>query len=99
MKTNEDVRNRSDWNIDNKLIMNYGSLLNTLPVDFKNILREKESVNKKIINAEWSLVFNKTCIKENIWPNYTKINILSYAITEKMFKLIRMFLLSPPKRL
>ena len=49
--------------------------LNLLPTDLRTIFRKLERVEVKIINAEWSLFFNKTCIKENFWPNYTTIII------------------------
>ena len=49
----------------------YGEKLNLLPEDLKRMYRELENVKNKIINANWSIVFNETCIKENIWPKYT----------------------------
>ena len=55
--------------------MAYTTRLNLLPTDLRSIFRKLERVEDKIINAEWSLFFNKTCIKENFWPNYTKIKI------------------------
>ena len=51
----------------------YGEKLNSLPQDLKKCFRDLENVRKKIINANWSIVFNKTCIKNNIWPNFTNI--------------------------
>ena len=50
--------------------MAYITRLNLLPTDLRTIFRKLERVEVKIINAEWSLFFNKTCIKENFWPNY-----------------------------
>ena len=48
--------------------MDYGHLLNTIPENMKLIYRKYETVIKKVINAEWSKVFNSTCLKENLWP-------------------------------
>ena len=43
----------------------YGEKLNLLPQELKKFYRDFENVTKKIVNANWSIVFNKTCIKEN----------------------------------
>lgn len=53
--------------------MAYTTRINILPTDLRSLFRKLERVENKIINAEWSLFFNETCIKENILPNYTKI--------------------------
>ena len=55
--------------------MNYANLLYRLPEDLIGIFRKYELEKKKEINAHWSLVFNKTCLSENIWPNFTNIYI------------------------
>ena len=52
--------------------MEYGNLLNLIPQPMKNIYRKYENLIKKVINAEWSKVFNHTCLKEFLWPTYTK---------------------------
>ena len=36
-----------------------------------NFFIRLERVEDKIMNAEWSLFFNKTCLKEHLWPNCT----------------------------
>ena len=48
------------------IMASYGEKLNSLPQDLKRYYRDLENVMKKIINANWSTVFNKTCIKNNI---------------------------------
>ena len=44
--------------------MEYGNLLNLIPQPMKNIYRKYENLIKKVINAEWSKVFDHTCLKE-----------------------------------
>ena len=66
--------------------MSYVEKLRTLPNRVINILRRLESIQRKIVKCKWSLVFNNTCISENILPNYTnefsskncKLKIFSY---------------------
>ena len=53
--------------------MAYSTRINVLPEFLRNFFRSLERVKDKIIIGEWSLFFNKTCIKEHLWPNYTKI--------------------------
>ena len=61
--------------------MNYASLLHRLPEELIGIFRKYEQEKKKEINAHWSLVFNKTCLSEKIWPKFnnciSKIQIYS----------------------
>ena len=52
--------------------MEYRKLLNSLPDIMKLKYRNCEKLVKKCINAEWSKVFNSTCLEENVWPTYTK---------------------------
>ena len=57
----------------------YGELINTLPDEGKKLIRIRESTIKKIINAELSITFNETCIRENLLPTYTlKIYLYIY---------------------
>lgn len=55
--------------------MNFGSVLFNHNEDNKKIIRNIESLNKKIINAKLSVLFNKTCISNNLLPSYTNIYI------------------------
>ena len=59
----------------------YGQLLHLVPVELRNLLRSYESCQKKAINAKWSIVFNKTCCKENFMPTYSKIKSHDPAIS------------------
>ena len=48
--------------------MNIGNLIFTLPAWKKILVRNTEKENKKIANTESSLVYNATCLKENLLP-------------------------------
>ena len=50
---------------------NYGDLLYELPNELKNLFRNLERTSRKIIMSNWSLKFNKTCLKENLLPKYS----------------------------
>ena len=40
-----------------------------------NKIRTYEKLNKKLINAEHAVLFNETCINENLLPKYSDIYI------------------------
>ena len=46
--------------------MNYGNLLYDVPPTFRELIRNLEKENKKLIRAEWSQKFNISCLNENI---------------------------------
>ena len=48
---------------------------------FNFYLTKTEKENKKIANTESSLVYNTTCLKENLLPTYTNIYIYIYIYT------------------
>ena len=56
--------------------MAYITLLNQLPHNGKDLFRELENSNKKMINLKWSKTFNEVCLKEDILPNFTRMKIL-----------------------
>ena len=43
--------------------------------------RDFESLVKKRINAKWSIIFNRACLKENITPKYVQKYIYIYIYT------------------
>lgn len=53
----------------------FGSILHTHEPEPRQCIRRLESLHKKKINAHYAAVFNKTCIKENLLPNYSNIYI------------------------
>ena len=54
-------------------MMSYLQALFDLPSNVIEIFRKLESIKNKILKNKWSLVFNNTCIKENLLPNYTRM--------------------------
>ena len=67
--------------------MEYGHLLSLLPDSIKLMYRKYENLIKKVINAEWSKVFNRTCLKEYLWPTYTKIILIHIDNKLNYFKI------------
>ena len=59
--------------------MPYTDTLYRLPDELIKLFRSYEQIKKKEINAKWSIVFNETCLRENLWPNFT--NLLTVCIT------------------
>jgi hypothetical protein len=58
--------------------MSFGNLLFDLQAPARNFVRLIEKNNKKIVNKKYALVFNQTCINEELLPNYTNIYIYIY---------------------
>ena len=56
--------------------MNIENLIFTLTAWQKTLVRKNEKENKKIANTESSLVYNTTCLKENLLQTYTNIIII-----------------------
>ena len=60
-----------------------GLLLFQLEINIRKNVRLIES-NKKLINAELLLLFNETCMNENILPRYTDIDTFKYILIYNM---------------
>ena len=69
------------------MMMNFGNVLFNHSDENKKIIRNIESINKKIINAKLSVLFNQTCISNNLLPNYTNIHLNKEAVKRKKFTL------------
>ena len=54
-----------------------GSLVYQLPVEQRKSVREVEKLSGKLTKLKCSLLFNSTCLKEEILPNYSNIYIFS----------------------
>ena len=52
-------------------MQNFGEVLYNLPFDLKSKFRKLENNSKKLILSKWSIVFNETCLKENLLPIYS----------------------------
>ena len=58
--------------------MNFGELIYHQPNNIKKLLRKIENLEKKLVNARVAIVFNKTCLNENLLPTFTNIYIFAY---------------------
>ena len=63
--------------------MKIGQVIFHLPAEKKQKIRKIEKINKKIASVKSSLVFNRTCIKENLLPKYTNISTHDPAAREE----------------
>ena len=54
-------------------VVTLGNLLFNLPVERRKSVRDLEKISTKIIKTKCSLLFNSTCLKNDILPNYTNI--------------------------
>ena len=52
--------------------MNYIQLLLNQQRNIKNKYRKLEKTQIKVIKNKWLLLFNNTCLTEDILPNYSK---------------------------
>ena len=59
--------------------MNFGNLLFQQPYNIRKQLRNIETNEKKLIQAKMAVVFNYTCINENLLPTFTNIYIYIYS--------------------
>ena len=59
--------------------MDFGELLYLQPEIIKKQLRKIESIENKLANGEVAIVFNKTCLNENLLPTFTNIYIYIYS--------------------
>ena len=57
--------------VSETLLINIRDLLRRLSEEERKVFRELESTKKKIINAQFAVIFNQTCINENLLPHFT----------------------------
>ena len=60
------------------MAVSLGSLIFNLPPERRKSVRELEKVSVKLIKQKCSLLFNSTCLKEDILPTYSNIYIYIY---------------------
>ena len=58
--------------------MNFGEFLHLHPENIKILTRKIENLENKLANARVAIVFNKTCLNENLLPTFTNIYIYIY---------------------
>ena len=51
--------------------MDFGSLIFNLQPEERSSIRTVEKISKKLITAEFAVIFNNVCIQENLLPKYT----------------------------
>ena len=64
-----------------------GSLIYQLPVEQRKSVRELEKVSGKLTKLKCSLLFNSTCLREDILPNYSNIKLHDQAARREPFTL------------
>ena len=55
-------------------------VLTNLCQDQKRVIRKLETTKKKIVNAHYAVVFNQTCITENLLPYFTNVRLYDRAV-------------------
>ena len=55
--------------------MTQGEIIFKFPNNIKIIMRQLEKLERKQIKANMAILFNRTCINENILPQFTNIYI------------------------
>ena len=68
-------------------VVSLGSLIFNLPSERRKSVRELEKVSAKLIKQKCSLLFNSTCLKEDILPTYSNIKLHSQAARKEPFTL------------
>ena len=57
-------------------------VLRLLSPEERRIFRNVENIKKKITNASFAVIFNRTCIRENLLPNFTNIRLYDRAVQQ-----------------
>ena len=57
---------------------NYGQYINQFPPNTIKVIREFEWIQKKICRHKMSIMFNETCINEEMLPKYTYVYVYIY---------------------
>ena len=67
----------------NRNVASFNTIIEILQNDQRKIklIRKYENTQKKIINNECAILFNKTCINERLLPKYIYIYIYIYKCT------------------
>ena len=64
---------------------NFGELVFAHPPDGRILVRKLENTRKKIINCQNAVVFNSTCIRENLLPSFTNLRLHDQAVQQRRF--------------
>ena len=69
--------------------MTYVNELIRLRIACNNDVKKLENIKHKLLNANWSPIFNEICLKESILPNYTTIffyKIILYELNHSLHR-------------
>ena len=67
--------------IMNFSILNFSQLLHLLDnEELKNRIKNFEKQKKQIISAQYGILFNQTCLNEELYPTYYNIYIYIYIL-------------------
>ena len=53
--------------------MTFGILLYSLQTEERSSIRKIEKISKKLISAQFAVIFNNVCLQENLLPKYMDI--------------------------
>ena len=59
-------------------LLTFGELLHPLNRDLKNRIRNFEKQKKQILSAKYGILFNQTCLNEELHPTHRHIYIYMY---------------------
>ena len=59
--------------------MTLGEIIFQFPNNIKIIIRQLEKLERKRVKANMAILFNRTCINENILPQFTNIYEYMYC--------------------
>ena len=65
-------------------MMSYGFLLNSVPIDCKNLLRKIETEEKRMIRIRSLQQFTKNCLDNTILPKYVNIKHRDQAVSKSL---------------
>ena len=67
-------------------LLTFGELLHPLNVYLKNKIRNFEKHKKQILSAKYGILFNQTCLNEELQPTYTNIYIYTHTHCRSLTK-------------
>ena len=76
--------------VENAWAEDMGQFLYNLDSDTRKITRSLKKI--KLINKDCSIVFNKTCLNNNLLPKYTLFNIYIYTHTNIYNRKLRLLI-------
>ena len=60
-----------------------GDLISEVNENAKHIIRSLEKTQKKLVNVNNSVIFNKTCLEQGLLPKYSYVRLHDPAIRER----------------